>query len=207
MAEDKKSSIETAGRTQDRRFKSCVIFFLIASAVIVGVPVTIGLVGYYRARADADFAEIFKRYNRAQTAYHSRDRDGDKKKEYARKISLLVGIEKQDAKGNEKGESGEEKPLVSPELAAARGADGKPFRGYLFLEMRTIWKIPINWEGDFAICATPARYGESGKRTWIMKTDGDIWWKDLGKAEFLKDYPQDLEEAGWTRFGEKQKDE
>ncbi len=187
---------------QHTRFKSCVLVFAVMALLTVGIPVGIGLTRYMRQRSEAEFVDILRKYGQAQGVFHSKDRDGDKKLEYCRKIVGLVGIET-----GEGAEIADDELLVNKKLAAARGSKGQPLGGYLFLEMRTIWKIPINWEGDYAICAIPARYGEDGKKTYIMKTDGDIWSKDLGKSEFLRDYPQDLEAGGWARFEEAEKDE
>jgi Protein of unknown function (DUF2950) len=192
-----------------KRFRSCAAAFLVLTALIIGTPVTIGLVTYYRQRAEEQFVEVFRNYGRAQGVYHGRDRDGDKKLEYCRRLGGLVDVEKQLSGNDVPPETPvkERPPLVSSELAAARGSKGQPFRGYLFLEMNSIWKIDINWEGDFALCAIPAEYGKTGRKTYIMKTDGDVYWKDLGESQFLKNYPQDLEGKGWTKFGEKQQEQ
>jgi len=178
-----------------------VIAFAVLALPVVGIPVGIGLTDYLRRRSEAEFVDILHRYDRAQSVYHSKDRDGDKKLEYCRRIGDLVGIEKSGGAG-----IADDELLVTEELAAARGRKGKPLRGYLFLEMSSIWKIPVNWEGDYAICAIPAEYGRTGTRTYIMKADGEVWWKDRGKAEFLRNYPRDREGNGWALF-EKKKDQ
>ena len=206
---ESETPVNSEDARQKRRFKGCLIAFLISAAVIVGVPVTIGIVQHMRRKAEERFVDVLKGYCRAQSIFHGKDRDDDTKLEYSWDMRELVNIEKKGRKAPAEppeGEAAEEpKPLVGREFAAARGDDGKPYMGYRFREMQTIWGIRINWTGDFALCATPAEYGKSGRRTYIVKTDGDVWWKDLGESRFLKNYPQNLEDEGWKKFGEEEK--
>ena len=66
-----------------------------------------------------------------------------------------------------------------------------------FEDMTTIGGRPIDWEKDFALCATPAVYGQVGYRTFIVMTNGTIFGKDLGGSEFVDDYPADPCAEGW----------
>lgn len=51
----------------------------------------------------------------------------------------------------------------------------------------------------FAFVAVPAEYGNTGKKTFIMNEDGNIYWKDLGKSEYIDTYPgPDPTKHGWV---------
>ncbi len=63
--------------------------------------------------------------------------------------------------------------------------------------MKTIGGKKINWVDDYALCATPAKYGVTGRRTFIINTSGTVWGKDLGKSEFVKDFPAKPQTQGW----------
>jgi hypothetical protein len=209
MSEERPAETRTGAEAggDRRRFVTCAVAFAISAAVVVGIPVGVGLHGYFRARAEERLAKVLKDYGRAQTIYHGEDRDGDRKNEYCRDYTKLTEFEETvpPSEDDDDSEKPRKRKLVGEEFAAARGKEGKPYLGYVFREMRTIWNIPINWEGDYAICATPAEYGETGRKTYVMKTDGDVWSKDLGESRLLRDYPRDLEEGGWKKFGEKEK--
>jgi hypothetical protein len=69
--------------------------------------------------------------------------------------------------------------------------------GYSFREMTSIAGQSIDWTKDFAFCAKPARYWWTGRRVFIIKTDGVIWAKDLGRSEFVADFPADPAREGW----------
>ncbi|HOX08273.1 MAG TPA: DUF2950 family protein [Planctomycetota bacterium] len=84
------------------------------------------------------------------------------------------------------------------EMGAAHGLDGIPFHGYRFLECNSIGGRAINWDSKFALCASPVVYGNSGHLTFIMREDNRIWHKDLGRSEFVADFPADPAAAGWT---------
>jgi hypothetical protein len=122
-------------------------------------------------------AAALRAYVSAQ-AMHLRAAEGPK--EYARDLGTLV------AKG-----------FVDAALAAARGPNGVPRRGYRFLEPESIAGQPLDWSKDFALCATPANYGGSLKSTFLVGTDGQVWRKDLGRSEFVKDFPAAPAAAGW----------
>jgi hypothetical protein len=171
-----------------------VTAFLISGAVVVGVPVGIGLHGHFKRSAERRVADLLRAYCQAQYAYHAKDRDGDEKLEYCRKLPDLAGLRPETKSDAEPAE-----PWVGEDFAAAHGAGGRPLHGYLFAEMKTIWEIPINWDGDFALCAVPADYGRTGRLTFIIKTDGDVWVKDLGSAELLDDYPSMADTKGWRK--------
>jgi len=88
--------------------------------------------------------------------------------------------------------------LIDPDFAAARGPQGKPVRGYLFQEVKTLGGKPVDWKKDFALSATPAQYGGAKLRTFVVSTDGVIYSQDFGKSEFIENFPSDPEKAGWV---------
>ena len=79
----------------------------------------------------------------------------------------------------------------------AEGPLGAPAHGYLFGDMRTVAGRPIDWSKDFALCATPAKYGGATLRTFIVGSAGTVWAKDLGKSDFVADFPADPLREGW----------
>ncbi|HOX08274.1 MAG TPA: DUF2950 family protein [Planctomycetota bacterium] len=177
-----------------RRFRRIFLVFAALGAVMIGVPLAMGIVRYRREAAEARIVEQLRAYNKVQGAWHSKARAGSSKLRYCDDLAKLVDL----AEAPE-----EARKLVDAAFAAARGSDGTPKDGYRYREMRTIFGAPINWDGDFAICATPAVYGETGRKTYLHKTDGDVWEKDLGKSEFLTDFPTNIEGAGWKKSGDR----
>jgi len=92
--------------------------------------------------------------------------------------------------------------LIDQAMANARakcaGGKGEPKYGYIFREMKTIAGKPIDWTGDYALCAIPAVYGRTGYRTFIVSTDGTVFGKDQGEGgTFLDDYPADPNAGDW----------
>ena len=129
-------------------------------------------------------------YCEAQTMYHRNDFDGDGKLAYAHPYTEVL---KQADMGSPicliDGAFASDAVLPSPESV--------PRSGYLFQDMQTLGGKPIDWISDFALCATPARYGKTGYRTFIIKTDGTTWGRDLGRSQFVSDFPADPAAAGW----------
>jgi hypothetical protein len=129
-------------------------------------------------------------YVAAQSKYRHTDWDKDGEleycRDYARGLNRRMGIPPVEG--------------VSSAFAAARGPEGTPMWGYRFLEMETIASRPIEWVNDFALCATPAKYGEIGIYTMIVATDGVVWYKDFGKSRFIKNYPANPRAAGWHKW-------
>jgi hypothetical protein len=70
---------------------------------------------------------------------------------------------------------------------------------YRLKECQTIGGQSVNWKKDFALCAAPIKYGWGTRRTFIIMTDGVVWAKDLGRSEFVADFPADPAKEGWTR--------
>jgi hypothetical protein len=118
-------------------------------------------------------------YCAAQALYHRTDWDGDGTLTYATPFTLLH---------DQPDEHGLPVQFIHPELAAAAGSD-RPCRGYVFKDLRTICGIPIDWMNDYALCAVPLEYGVTGRRTFIVSTNGAIMELDRADATFVSDYP------------------
>ena len=58
----------------------------------------------------------------------------------------------------------------------------------------------------FAYCAVPTQYGDTGRRTYICRHTGEIWYKDQGASTVVTDWTfaddAALTAAGWIRLGE-----
>jgi hypothetical protein len=89
--------------------------------------------------------------------------------------------------------------LIPAAMACAKRGQGKPYYGYYFEDLRSIGGRPIDWVSDHGLCATPARYGVTGWRTFIVMTPGIVWAKDLGGSEFVEDFPADPAAEGWEK--------
>ena len=179
-----------AGRSEKRRFRRLLLIFAALAVVVLGVPLVYGIVNELRLAAEARIVAQLQAYKEAQYAWHREGREGASKLRYVEDLAKLVEF---------KDAPEAARKLLDAAFAAARGADGAPKHGCQYREMRTIFGNAINWDGDFAICATPAGYGQGGRKTYLMKTDGDVWAKDLGKSEFVTDFPSGIESAGWVK--------
>lgn len=174
----------------------------IGSAILCGTVAGIALLGGCGdsdgkvAPNEAKIPPLLQKYAVAQTAYHRKDFDKDQTLEYAEKLPVLVKDLKEFAKG------GGKKPYLPDALGAAHGEKGKPFHGYLFMECKSLKsdtgaEQKIDWVNDYALCATPAKYGQTGRRTFIINTNGKVWCKDLRKSELLSGYPMNPKAQGW----------
>ena len=190
MSETEQASRGSPEQSEKRRLLRLLAVFAAVGAVVVGVPLTIGIVQARRQAAEDRIVAQLRAYQDAQYAWHREGREGASKLRYVQDYTRLVDF---------KDAPEAARKLLDPAFAAARGADGAPKHGCRYREMCTIFGSAINWDGDFAICATPAVYGKTGRKTYIMKTDGDVWAKDLGKSEFVSDFPSGVEGAGWQK--------
>ena len=148
--------------------------------LLIAAFVTPSLLAARQSSLETNAVGGCRAYCSAQSMYHRNDWDGDKKLEYAHPYTELnVQI------GN---------PIGYVEEPFLRG---EPEHGYKFKDMETIAGQAIDWENDYALCATPVEYGVTGWRTFIVSTNGTVFGKDLGKSEFVKDYPRDPSLEGW----------
>jgi hypothetical protein len=128
-------------------------------------------------------------YVDAQNTYAQVDRDGDGVAEYARRLGSTPG--KRDGLYWVTGPGEPQPPLGLQTLEAAEGVSrGTPYRGYRFRALTAQGPAArggaMNYLSGgrllrgFAAIATPATYGRSGLRTFIINHDGKVFSRDLG---------------------------
>jgi len=169
--------------------------FLGTLLAVLGLLTAAGAVGtlvfarWAERKRLANAVGSLRAYAVAQTIYHRNDWDGNCILEYATPYSLLATT----LDG-----TGAPIMLIDQALVRAAGENGQPRYGYRFREMQTIGGTEINWVTDYALCATPAAYGRTGRYTFVVNTSGTVFYKDLGRSEFVKDFPvADPTAAGW----------
>jgi hypothetical protein len=135
--------------------------------------------------------DVCRGYVEAQMEYASRDRNGNGVLDYAQKIVSSPG------KKNGLYSDGEPDHLVPKAFgeAAAAIAGGKspePYHGYYFRILTAQgpeapggeqpYVVKGDMIGGFALIAYPAKYGDSGIKTFIVNHRGVVYEKDLGPA-------------------------
>jgi Protein of unknown function (DUF2950) len=132
-----------------------------------------------------------RNYVTAQQIYASEDRDGDNVLEFAQKLLST--------KGTHDGlywpaETGDESPAGPFVVQAKIGENGaSPEQGYFGYRFRILkaqgsniaggqydYVINGNMIAGFALIAWPARYGETGIKTFLVSHQGMVYQKDLG---------------------------
>jgi hypothetical protein len=135
--------------------------------------------------------DVCRGYVEAQLEYASRDRNGNGVLDYAQRIVSSPG------KKNGLYSEGEPNNLVPKAFgeAAAAIAGGKtpePYHGYYFHILTAQgpdapggahpYLVKGDMIGGFALVAYPAKYGDSGIKTFIVNHRGVVYEKDLGPA-------------------------
>ena len=135
--------------------------------------------------------DVCRGYVEAQMEYASHDRNGNKVLDYAQKIVSSPG------KKNGLYTEGDADNLVPKGFgdAAAAIAGGKtpePYHGYYFRILTSQgpdapggtqpYIVKGDMIGGFALIAYPAKYGDSGIKTFIVNHRGVVYEKDLGPA-------------------------
>ena len=153
-----------------------------AVAVAMGISLKDG-----REAAETNAVVSCRAYAAAQATFRRNDWDGDGVMEYAPDFAELNTV---------KDGNGEPIQLIDAAFAAARGP-GSPNGGYYFVNMKTIGGAAVDWTNDFALCAVPAVHGKTGRRTFIISTNGTVFGIDNG-GKPVEDYPADPAAAGWV---------
>ncbi len=128
-------------------------------------------------------------YVDAQNTYARVDRNGDGVAEYARRLGSTPG--KRDGLYWATAPGEPPSPLGLEALETAEGATrGTPFRGYRFRALTAQGSAARGGAMDylsggrllrgFAAIATPASYGRSGLRTFVINHDGRVFSRDFG---------------------------
>jgi hypothetical protein len=141
---------------------------------------------------------VCRAYVQAQYEYYAEDRDGDDVLEYAQQLGSTKG--KRDGLYWHTEANEPESPL-GPLIAEARSSgylkgsvrkldEPKPYHGYFFQVLTRQgphapggahdYIINGHMVAGFALVAWPARYGNSGVRTFLVGANGKVLQKDLG---------------------------
>lgn len=160
-------------------------------------------------RNEIDVIDALRTYHDAQNDYAAVDRDGDGVLEYARKLISTDG--RHDGLYWADDDSGE----ISP-LGPLFGDDG-PHADWLGYRYRILeaqgpsapggaykYLLGDNMSRGFALVAWPAKYGDTGLKTFMISHDGGVFERDLGKdtdklAAKMKTFDPD---SGWQAIGE-----
>jgi hypothetical protein len=172
---------EQPGSSPRLRWLCAIALLLLAATAVVFL-----LLRRRRLELEEHAISSMRIYVGAQRAFHKQDWDSDKTLEYATPFTLLVRCRPAES-------------VLDTAFAAAQGFGGTPKHGYLFEDMETIGGKRIDWDNDFALCGTPFVYATTGYRILIVKTNGVVWAKDLGKSAFVKDFPSDPAAEGWEK--------
>jgi len=170
-----------------------VLAAILAIVAAIAIPALVGVRETAKAAStEANAVGAMRACAEAQVMFHRNDWVGSGTPgvlEYATPYTLL---------NTQVDATGQPIQLIDSALAAARGPNGTPKHGYLFRDMQTIGGVKINWVDDFALCAIPAQYGRTGRRTFIVSTNGTVFGQDQGPTgTFVDDYPQNPTVAGW----------
>ncbi len=177
-------------RKTDKRGSIGTIVVAIVVAVVVIVTVLMVWRAARKSAREAGVVNACREYANAQRKFYRGDRDGDGQFEFAEKLIQLGSI---DISGG--------RTLVLIDKEFGQAGDGKtPYRGYLFREIPTINGVLIDPCENYALCATPAEYGVSGQRTFIVSSNGNgmVFAKDLGESKFISDYPANPVKQKWN---------
>jgi hypothetical protein len=189
------SSVITGPSSRHTRVWTFGVLACLGAALVAGAAVT-----YCMARRDRPTKAVWTAYHNllaystAQTRYIMSDWHGDGKRKYASSMQDLW-IDSA---------TGKQINLIPRAFADAHGASGAPWMGYRFMECKTIGGKPVDWSSNFALCATPAEYGALGKHTLLISSRGrtermvDVWGKDMGRSQFVGDFPAEPQSEGWT---------
>ncbi|QIG51083.1 DUF2950 domain-containing protein [Nordella sp. HKS 07] len=129
-----------------------------------------------------------RNYIEAQQEYASDDRDGDNVLEFAQKLISTEGTHDGLYWPSENGEESPAGPFVVE--AKLKGAPDQGYFGYRYRILKSQGKniaggqydyvINGNMIAGYALIAWPARYGETGIKTFVVNHQGTIYEKDLG---------------------------
>lgn len=149
---------------------------------------------------ELDAIDICHGYVDAQYDYAYQKRDEYAVNQYAQRIISTPGKQDglawQNPDGTWGGPVGEE---IARAIEQGYSTSGQPYHGYFFKILKgqgpaaPLGEIDYVVEGvmigGFALVATPAEYGETGMKTFMVSQDGVVYQKDFGSAslsEFMK---------------------
>jgi hypothetical protein len=84
--------------------------------------------------------------------------------------------------------------LIDLSMALARGdsATPSPKAGYFFIDIQF-----GDYTKDFGLCAYPAVFEKTGRKTYIVRRGDGVYYKNTGGAP-VRTWPVDLEAEGWV---------
>jgi hypothetical protein len=149
---------------------------------------------------ELDAIDICQGYVDAQYEYAYQKRAGYDVNQYAQRIISTPGKQDglawQNADGSWGGPIGEE---IARAIEQGYSAKSQPYHGYFYKVLKgqgpaaPLGQMDYIVEGvmigGFALVATPAEYGETGVKSFVVSQDGVVYQKDLGPAslsEFVK---------------------
>ena len=162
-------------------------------------------------RNEINAIKICRAYADAQEEYASKDRDGDRVKEYAQRIKSTPG--NKDGLYWETGEDGEMSPFgpfvasAEPFLRDRQSTD--PVSGYYWRILKYQGRcapggshgylINGNMIAGFALIGFPSEYRKTGVMTFIVSHHGGVYEKDMGPrtAEFVRGLLSYNPDASW----------
>ena len=149
---------------------------------------------------ELDAIDICHGYVEAQHSYALQPREGYDVNQYAQRIISTPGKQDglawQNPDGSWSGPIGEK---IARAIEQGYSGKAEPYHGYFFKILKgqgpaaplgeMNYVIKGTMIGGFALVASPAEYGETGVKTFIVSQDGVIYQKDAGPAslnDFIK---------------------
>jgi hypothetical protein len=140
---------------------------------------------------ELDAIEICRGYVEAQHEYALRKREGSGVNQYAQRIISTPGkqdgLEWQNPDGTPGGPVGD---VIARVIEQGYTSDSEPYHGYYFKVLRGQGPAAPLGEmdfvvkgvmiGGFALVASPAKYDQTGVKSFIVSHDGVVYEKDLG---------------------------
>ena len=189
-----------SGQHQNPRVvpRGLILLLLVVIVLAAGwlvFPHTCGPRCAMRSREFSTVASL-KSYVLAQNTFHRTAHYGKGKRTYANPsdgsgLPDLYRVGGPDA-------TGEALDLIPLDLARATTPD-RPKTGYYFVDITGEASGPYDYTKQCGLCAVPAKYGKSGRLTFIINVTGTIDQKDTGGRPVAV-WP-DVEKEGWEPVG------
>ncbi|ABF39409.1 conserved hypothetical protein [Candidatus Koribacter versatilis Ellin345] len=164
---------------------------------------------------ELDAIQICHGFVEAQYEYAEKPREGYEVNQYAQRIIATPG--KQDGLAWQKTDGTWEGPVgekIAKALEEGYTSKAEPYHGYFFKILKgqgpaapmgqLDYVIKGAMIGGFAMVATPAIYGATGVKSFIVSQDGVVYEKDLGPESLTKFQGMDLfnPDNSWTPVAE-----
>ena len=163
---------------------------------------------------ELDAITICRGYVEAQHEYALKKRQGYEVNQYAQRIISTPG--KQDGLAWQKADGSWDGPIGEKVALAIQQGYGRnePYHGYFFKVLkgqgpaaplgRLDYVIKGAMIGGFALIASPAEYGVTGVKTFIVSQDGVVYEKDFGRTTKIAFTRMDLfnPDKSWTPVNE-----